>query len=104
MKQTRENMESILRELQGLQIWALNNGIHSFNVDAYVYPLEDEGAGKEGLIKEYGDTEERVLHVCVFRKGDDSPDDQLSVHVYQDHDIADIFRTINNIKAFIGYV
>lgn len=104
MEQTRLGMESILHELQTIQTWAFKNSIHTFEIGARTYPLEDEGEGREGLIREYGDTEERALSVCIFLKGDDSPDDQLSEHIYQDYDITTIFRTINNIKAFIGYV
>lgn len=104
MNQTRQDMESILHELQTIQTWAFKNSIHTFEIGARTYPLEDEGEGREGLIREYGDTEERVLSVCIFLKGDDSEGDHLSVSVYQGHNTVQIFRALNNIKSFIGYV
>ena len=91
----------LLKELQDIQMWALEHRIFSFQVEVSVYPYDDEGEGAEGLIREYGDTHERIVRVVIFKTGDDSDNDYFSVAF---HEGDSIFRNINNIKAFIGYV
>lgn len=104
MKQIRQRMADILRELHEIQLWAMEHSIHSFKVSARVYPLEDEGDGEEGLIRDYGDTEERFVDVVIFKTGNDSDEDYLSTKFTQDDTSIEIYRKINEIEAFIGYV
>ena len=104
MNKTRQRKSEILRTLQAIQVWALDHSIYSFKIDATVYPLEDEGEGPEGLIRDYGDTEERFLYVSIFLKGDDSEEDYLRITIGPSESDEFVFRALNNIKAFIGYV
>lgn len=104
MEQTRDNMVQILAQLQQIQVLAIKKSIHTFEVNTRVYQLEDEGDGDEGLIREYGDTEERFIDVTVFKTGDDSDEDYLSVTFYQDDKAIDVLRKVNQIKNFIDYV
>ena len=104
MIQERKRAADALRTLQAIQLWALDNSIHSFTIDATVYPLEDEGEGPEGLIREYGDTEERFIYVSIFRKGDDTDEDYLRVTFRPCDSDQTFFRKLNNIKAFIGCI
>lgn len=99
---TREFMTETLRRLQNIHAWALDHSIHSFEITAVVRPLEDEGEGKEGLIREYGDTEERFLYVAIFKTGDDTDEDYFRVTFGPDDSDADYFRFIARIKYFIG--
>ena len=93
-------MADILRELHGIQDWALENSIYTFEVTTRVYPLDDEGDGPEGLIRDYGDTEERFLDVTIFKTGDDSDGDYLRISFGQDE--SEIDYKIRLIKLFIG--
>lgn len=103
MEQSREKMNEILRELQEIQIVAFQNGIRSFDISTVTYDLEDEGEGEEGLIREYGDTQERFIYVTIFRYQDlEAEDGYLRLDFNQNIDAATIFRRLNNIKAFIG--
>lgn len=102
MEQTRKDMIQVLRSLQDIQCKAMEKGIHNFAVSMRVDKLEDEGEGDEGLIREYGDTEDRSIHVYIFRKGDDSDDDYMSETIIQDHSSVDILRIVNQIKSFVG--
>ena len=104
MEQTRDNMVQILAQLQEIQVFAIKKSIHTFEVNTRVYPLEDEGDGDEGLIREYGDTEERFIDVTIFKNGDDSDEDYLRVTFYQDDKAIDVLRKVNQIKHFIDYV
>lgn len=104
MVQDRKRMADTLRTLQAIQLWALEHSIYSFQISADVWPLEDEGEGAEGLIREYGDTEERFIYVTIFRKGDDTDEDYLRVAFGPADSDQTFFRNFNNIKAFIGYV
>ena len=97
-------MADALRTLQAIQLWALEKSIYSFQINAAVYPLEDEGEGPEGLIREYGDTEERFIYVTIFRKGDDTEGDYLRVTFGPCDSAQTFFRNFNNIKAFIGCI
>lgn len=103
MEQSREKMFEILRELQEVQIAAFKKGVRDFEISTPTYELEDEGEGKEGLIREYGDTEERFVSVTIFRYQDiDAEDGYLRVNFSQHMDAVDVFRMVNRIKAFIG--
>ena len=93
-----------LEELQALQIWALEHRIYSFQIDMEVSHYDDEGEGDEGLIRQYGDTHERIIRVTIFKTGTLDDDDYLSERYHQDDCIADVFRTTCRIKSFIGYV
>lgn len=104
MEQTRDNMLQILAQLQQIQVFAIKKSIHTFEVKTRVYELEDEGDGDEGLIREYGDTEERFIDVTIFKTGDDSDEDYLRVTFYQDDKAIDVLRKVNQIKHFIDYV
>lgn len=105
MEQSRERMFEILRELQEIQIAAFKKGVRDFEISTPTYELEDEGEGKEGLVREYGDTEERSINVTIFLYQDlDAEDGYLRMSFYQGMDDAAVFRTMNNIKAFVGYV
>lgn len=101
MEQTREDMIQVLRSLQNIQWLAMAKGIHSFDITVRVSKLEDEGEGDEGLLREYGDTEERAIHIVIFKKGDDSDDDYMSETIVQDHSSVDILRIVNQIKSFV---
>lgn len=101
---SRAIMADTLRTLQAIQLWALEHSIYSFQISADVWPLEDEGEGAEGLIRDYGDTEERFLYVTIFLKGDDTEGDYLRVTFGPCDSDETFFRNLNNIKAFIGYV
>ena len=104
MQQTRQNMTDILLEMQVIQLWAMEHGIHSFQLSVRTYPFEDEGDGPEGLIKEYGDTEERFVDVVIFKTGDDTDEDYLSIDIPQWHSSEWVSEQIQTIKDFIGYV
>lgn len=99
---SREFMAETLRELQPIQVWALDHSIHSFEITAVAWPLEDEGEGEEGLIQEYGDTEERFIYVTIFKTGDDTDEDYFRVTFGPNDSDADYFRSIARIKYFIG--
>ena len=101
MEQTREDMIQVLRSLQNIQWLAMAKGIHSFDITVRVSKLEDEGEGDEGLLRAYGDTEERYIYVTIFKKGDDSDDDYMSETIVQDHSSVDILRIVNQIKSFV---
>lgn len=101
MEQTREDMIQVLRSLQNIQWLAMAKGIHSFDITVRVSKLEDEGEGDEGLLREYGDTEERSIHIVIFKKGDDSDDDYMSETIVQGHSAVDILRIVNRIKSFV---
>ena len=69
MEQNRQKMAEILRELQDIQSWALDNSIHTFDIGARVYPLdEEEGNTEEDLLAEYGDTEDREITVIRWAR------------------------------------
>lgn len=104
MIQDRKRMADTLRTLQAIQMWALEHSIYSFQISADVWPLVDEGEGAEGLIRDYGDTEERFLYVTIFLKGNDTEGDYLRVAFGPDDSDQTFFRNFNNIKAFIGNV
>lgn len=103
MEQSREKMNDLLRELQEIQVVALRKGMRSFDISAVTYDLEDEGEGEEGLIREYGDIQERFIYVTIFRYQDlEAEDGYLRLDFNQNIDTATIFRRLNNIKAFVG--
>lgn len=81
-------MEQTLKTLQDLQAKAFKKGIHSFQINARRY--EDEGQLCKGLV------------VSVFLTGSDDDDDYGAFYFYNDADPADNFRSLNNLKAFIG--
>lgn len=93
-----------LQELQSLQIWALEHKVYSFQIESEVSPYEDEGEGAEGLIRDYGDTHERIIRVVIFKEGTLDDGDYLSEHFHQDDTDPDVFRATNRIKAFIGCI
>lgn len=101
MVQTRKDMIEILKQLQAIQWQALAKGIHTFEVAARVSKLDDEGEGDEGLLREYGDTEERFVDVTIFKTGDDTDEDYLSVTISQGMTAIEVLRRINEIKWFI---
>lgn len=104
MKQTRQDMADILCELFKIQAWALEHSIYTFNLQFRCYPLDDEGEGPEGLIREYGDTEERFLDVTIFKTGDDTDSDYKRFTIRQSDGVGIVLGTIQDIKDFIGYV
>lgn len=81
-------MEQTLKTLQDLQMKAFKKGIHSFQINARRY--EDEGQLCKGLV------------VSIFLTGSDDDDDYGAFYFYNDADPADNFRSLNNLKAFIG--
>lgn len=97
-------MADILCELSKIQVWALNHSLHTFNLETRCYLFDDEGEGPEGLIKEYGDTEERFIDVSIYKTGDDTHEDYKRVTIRQDDGLGAILGTIQDIKEFIGYV
>lgn len=98
----REFIAETLRELQGIQQWALAHNIHSFEITAVCYKLDDEGKTEEELIREYGDTIERFLYVSIFKTGDDTDEDYLRVTIIDHHDVAETHMLIARVKGFIG--
>lgn len=81
-------MEQTLKTLQDLQMKAFKKGIHSFQINARRY--EDEGQLCKGLV------------VTIFLTGSDDDDDYGAFYFYNDADSAHNFRSLNNLKAFIG--
>ena len=79
-------MEQILKTLQDLQMKAFKNGIHTFEINARRY--KDEGC--KGIV------------VAIFLTGSYADDDYGAFYFYNDADPADNFRSLNNLKAFIG--
>ena len=104
MAQNREQMADILRELHYAQIDAMNLSVHSFEINSRVSPYDDEGEGPEGLIREYGDTEERYIIVTIFLRGDDSDDDYGSWRFYDSISSREANNKIIEIQDFISRV
>ena len=102
MNQTRQKAADNLRELQGIQQWALAHDIHSFEITAACYKYDDEGKTEEELIREYGDTRERFLYVSIFKTGDDTDEDYLHVTIIDHQDAMETRMLIARVKGFIG--
>ena len=102
MAQSKTQMESYLRELQEIQIWAFSHNVRTFEVAPRIYSFDDEGKTEEELIIEYGDTVERTICVTVFLRGDDSDGDYLSERIYSTMNMASINRAFAHIRDFIG--
>ena len=100
MTKLQQKAADDLRELQGIQQWALAHGIHFFEITAAYYPLE--GSDKEELAKEYGDIVERFLYVSIFKTGNDTDDDYLRVAIIDHQDEMQKRMLIARVKCFIG--
>ena len=104
MAHNREEMADVLRELHYAQIDAMNLGVHSFEINSRVSPYEDEGEGPEGLIREYGDTEERYIIVTIFLRGDDTEEDFRVWRFYDSLSSRETTNMIIEIRNFISHV
>lgn len=82
-------MEQTLKILQDLQMKAFKKGIHVFQVSARTY--EEEDKSYKGLV------------VTVFLTDSDKDEDYGAFYFYEEEMFGvDNFRTLNNLKAFIG--
>ena len=104
MALNRTEMADVLHELQYVQTEAFNLGIHSFEINSRVSPYEDEGEGPEGLIREYGDTEERYIVITVFLRGDDTDEDYESWRIWDSLTFSQAITRVNEIRQFINHV
>lgn len=98
---TREEMGALLTKLQSLQAKAMRLGLHNCAIYALVFQFEDEGDGEEGLLREYGDTQEIVLEIVLFKRGDNSDDDYKSVYFYQSDSHEKDEYSLKEVEDFI---